>query len=937
MTGGSLVLGLLDGITFGLLAIGIVLVYKSNRFLNLAHGQMGALSASILAKLVIDDGWNWWAAFAVCVPLGISIAVGIDRWIIRPLRERKASSTSMLLVTVGVTEVLIGISLLQVVQPDANKYAVGGYPLPFQSHVRIGGVVLNGANLFTAVAVPLIVASLAAFLRFTTLGRSIRAAATNPDEARLCGISARYVSMVTWALAGGLAALTAIIEAPGQSTLAAATLGPDLLFIALGAAALAAFSSIPLALAGGVLIGVAQQLTLAATSSAGDAELVVFVLIVAIVVLRGRAIGHVFAVTGPAVEERAPLRVAHWARDVFWIRHRRSLAVAAGVLMAVILPFLPPLRSEGNRFDLALITAYALAAISLTVAVGWAGQVSLGHFAFVGSGAFVAAHLLSDGWSLPFVALPVGLVGAGVMVAIGLPALRVPGLTLAVTTLGFAIVGQDWLFRQNWFGSSQSSGVILSAPDLARGVGRPASQLVVYYFGCVLVALFAWLLATLRRSQPGRVLIAVRDNSPAAAAFGVTPATTKVLALALSGLLAAVAGVVWADAWRDVANAQFPPQVSLTILALPVIGGAGSIGGAIVAAALLYGATFLVSPHLNWLFGSLGSSLAFQLFLAGAGLVVTVLRAPSGLAGAVQRFMQGRIDRMSEAEVTGAARPERPSLVVSDMVLNFGGIRALSGASIEVRPAEIVGLIGPNGAGKTTLLNVISGNLRADAGRVYLGEVDLTDLPTELRSAYGLARSFQNARLFPGLTVTETLQVARYNHFRPSLLSAALGAPWVTDAERAGRDVVAQVIERLGLTPWADHLTSELSTGTRRICDLAAQLMAQPSVLLLDEPTGGVAQREAEAFVPLLRRIRDELDCSILLVEHDMPLLMGLCDRIYAMVGGAVIASGSPEEIRNSPQVIASYLGTDETALARSGARGAGRQLPAARGRRGTS
>ena len=931
MTSGSLVLGVLNGLTYGLLAIGLVLVYKSNRFLNLAHGQMGALSALILAKLVIDDGWNWWAAFLVCVPIGVLVAVAIDRWIIRPLRRRQASSTSLLLVTVGVTEVLIAFSLLEVVQPDANKFAVRGYPLPFHSAVHVGGVVLTGADILAAVAVPVIVVALAAFLRSTTLGRSIRAAASNPDAARLCGISTDRVSMVTWALAGGLSALTAIISAPGQSVIATAGLGPNLLFLALGAAALAAFSSISLALVGGVLIGLAQQLTLAATSSSSDAELVVFLLVIAIVVVRGRAIGHVFAVTGAAVAERTPLRISAWARKLFWVRHRNGLAVAAAALIALLLPLLPALRSESSRFDLALITVYAVAAMSLTIAVGWAGQVSLGHFAFVGAGAFVAAHLLAHGWSLPFVVLPAGLVGAALMVAIGISALRVPGLTLAVTTLGFAIVAQDWLFRQSWFGSKESLGVTLGAPSLGRGLGRPAGHIVVYYFGCLLVVLVAALLITLRRSQPGRVLIAVRDNSPAAAAFGVTPATAKLLALALSGFLAAAAGVVWADAWRNVAMSQFGPELSFTLLALPVIGGAGSVGGAVAAAALFYGADFLIAPHLKWLFGSLGSSLGFQLFVAGTGLIVTVLRFPAGLAGAVQEWLQRRIDAVSEDSVAKLARPERPALLADDLALHFGGIRALAGASIAVEPGEIVGLIGPNGAGKTTLLNVISGTLRADAGQVSLGGIEMTDLPPELRSAYGLARSFQDARLFPGLTVTEALEVARYNHFRPGFLSAAAGAPWVRQADTDNRRVVDDVIDRLGLRPWADHLTSELSTGTRRICDLAAQLVSAPAVLLLDEPTSGVAQREAEAFPPLLRRIRDELDCSILIVEHDMPLLMGLCDRIYAMASGTVIASGTPEEVRNDPQVVASYLGTDAAAVERSGRRRGGGRKRAAR------
>jgi ABC-type branched-subunit amino acid transport system ATPase component len=271
------------------------------------------------------------------------------------------------------------------------------------------------------------------------------------------------------------------------------------------------------------------------------------------------------------------------------------------------------------------------------------------------------------------------------------------------------------------------------------------------------------------------------------------------------------------------------------------------------------------------------------------------------------------------AEATSPGPVALP-LRTEDLELSFGGVTALDGVSIEVRPGEIVGLIGPNGAGKTTLLDVVSGARRAQQGRVLLGGADVTDLDPEMRAAYGLARSFQDAHLFPGLTVTETVQVALANRFRVGVVASTLGMPWGRASEGDSRREADAIVARLGLSAWAQVLTSDLSTGTRRICDLAAQVAARPRVLLLDEPTAGVAQREAEAFGPLLRRIRDELDCAILIVEHDMPLLMGVCDRIYAMELGRVIASGSPSDVRADPGVIASYLGSDERAILRSGA-----------------
>ena len=196
---------------------------------------------------------------------------------------------------------------------------------------------------------------------------------------------------------------------------------------------------------------------------------------------------------------------------------------------------------------------------------------------------------------------------------------------------------------------------------------------------------------------------------------------------------------------------------------------------------------------------------------------------------------------------------------------------------------------------------------------------EVVDLAPDFRAAFGLARSFQDASLFAGLTVRETIQVALVQRHKVGMLSALVAAPWVRASERRTRHVADDIIARFGLEQWADARASELSTGTRRICDLAAQVATQPKLILLDEPTAGVAQREAEAFGPLLRQIRDELDCSVLIVEHDMPLLMGLCDRIYAMEAGQVIAEGTPDEIRSDPRVVASYLGTKDAAITRSG------------------
>jgi ABC-type branched-subunit amino acid transport system ATPase component/ABC-type branched-subunit amino acid transport system permease subunit len=916
MNTGTLVLGTLNGLTIGLLAVGLVLVYKSNRFLNLAHAQMGTLSALLVAKWVNDWGWNWWVALVAAIAVGILTGFVVDRFAIRPLRAKGSNPISLLLVSVGVSQVLLALTYVPALNPDRSTSAP--YPQPFESHWKVGDVTLTGTSVLTMFLIPVIVAALAIFLRYSLLGKQIRAAANNHDSARLCGISTSRVSALTWAIAGGMSAISAVLQAPNQPSFNVGSLGPYLLMMTLGAAVAGAFVSLPVAFTGGLFLGLLQQIVASETSNAGKAEVAVFVAVLAIVFVRGRAISRVFASSGSPVPDRPRTRVPPALRGSRLVRFEKLWLAIGGLLFALTLPRLGYFHSEGRRFLLVLVIVYALLGVSLTMLIGWGGQVSLGHFAIVGLATYLTAKWVPNGWSLPAVIVLAGLVGAATTVAIGLPALRVRGLTLAVTTMAFAVISPDWLFRQTWLATSNPSSVFIDPPAVTRGLGRVETQLGVYYVGLVVLGLALAAAAALRRSAPGRLFVAVRDNERATASFGVTPATVKLTLLAVSGFFAATAGVLFACAWRQASPTLFGADVSIAALAVPVVGGLGSLSGAVAGAAVLYLPTLIVGPWVSDLFGDFGQNLGFQLFLGGIGLITTLQYFPTGVAGVVQRSWQSFLDRRAARMEQGPTAVALP-LVVKDARIRFGGIVALDDTSIEVRPGEIVGVIGPNGAGKTTLMNVVSGTLRADSGSVCVFGSEVADLPSSMRPAFGLGRSFQEATLFPGLTVTETIQVALARHNRVGLLSTMIAAPWVRSAERRTRRQALEVIERLGLAAWADALTSELSTGTRRICDLAAQVAAGPKLLLLDEPTAGVAQREAEAFGPLLRRIREELDCAILIVEHDMPLLMGLCDRVYAMDSGHVVAEGTPDEIRNDPVVVASYLGTEEIAIGRSG------------------
>ncbi len=261
------------------------------------------------------------------------------------------------------------------------------------------------------------------------------------------------------------------------------------------------------------------------------------------------------------------------------------------------------------------------------------------------------------------------------------------------------------------------------------------------------------------------------------------------------------------------------------------------------------------------------------------------------------------------------------AIEVVDVRVRFGGIEAVGGVSLRAAPGEIVGIIGPNGAGKTTLLDVISGFVPADAGRVLLGGRDLTGLGPDRRARLGLGRSFQDALLFPALTVEETIAVAMERWVAvKDPVNPALHLPAAFDSEQAVRKRVTELIEMLSLEAARTKFVHELSTGMRRVVDLACVIAHRPSVVLLDEPSSGIAQRESEALAPLLQRLRDELGATLIVIEHDMPLLTAVADRLVALDRGLVISAGPPTAVLNDPVVISSYLGDNAAAVGRSGA-----------------
>ena len=917
-----LVVGALAGMAYAVLAAGLVLVYRATGIINFAHGEIGAFGAAVLAKLVLDHDWNFWVALVVVLIGGGALGALIETTVIR--RLARGPKLALLVATIGIAQLLL---VAQLLLPKVRLENAGPFPSPLDKSLSIGNLVLNSPHFMIIAFVPAVVVGLGMLLQRTPWGLAIRAAADNRDAAELAAISTRRVSTMVWVLAGVLSTLTVVLVNPLRNVnvggLAfAEALGPGLLLRALAAALVGRLVSLPLALVGGIGIGVVEALVFANVADPSWAELLLFLLVLTLVLVRGgdeeqeRGLEALGTIVRPVPER---------LRQLWWVRRGGHLAGLAGIVVAALIPVV--FGSASQTFLFGRMLVFAIVGLSVTMLTGWSGQLSLGQFAMVGLGAMTTVFLHDRG--MPYGAAVAYSVVAGALVAllVGFPALRLRGLYLAVTTLSFAVAAREWFFTQEWFLGDGS--VVFVQPGETVGVDFNAQK--TFYFLCLAGLVVAVVVTSrLRSSGIGRSIIAVRDNEKAAASFGISPSATKLLAFAVPGAMAAFAGALLAGLTVQFGPDVFAPADSLAIVAMAVIGGLGSITGAVLGAVYVVGLPAMLGP-----------TPAVQLATSGIGLLVLLLFKPGGFAQIVFRARDLFLERFvpdTDETVDGspgeepsapaaepATRPARepvtgPVLAVENVTVRFGGLVALSSVSLHVDEGEIVGLIGTNGAGKSTLMDVVSGFTTADEGTVRLLGEDVTGLAPHARARLGMGRVFQDARLFPGLTVREALQTALEAADPSDLVPVMASFAPARAAEERKSSSARAYLSLFGLGRYADVHIADLSTGTRRIVEMAC-LSAQGSrLLLLDEPTAGVAQRESEAMAPMIRRVKDELGASVLIIEHDMPMIMGLSDRVYCLAAGAEIAHGLPDDVRHDPAVVAAYLGTDDRAIQRSDA-----------------
>jgi ABC-type branched-subunit amino acid transport system ATPase component/ABC-type branched-subunit amino acid transport system permease subunit len=927
------VLGAITGLTYSLLAVALVLGYKMSRVINFAHGEMGALAAYFVPWLVSGHHWPYAAGLAVALVVALGVGALMELLIIRPFTRQ--SRLIALVATIGFSQVLFAVSVFLPRIANANAL----YPTPFHVSIRIGNLRLGAGEVLILLVVPVITAVLILFMRFTKAGLATRCAAENNDAARLAGIPVRTVSLIVWTIIGLVAGLSAVLLGPTRPVVSSfgLSLGPNLLVRGLAAAMIAGLEGLSTAFLAGIGIGVVEALLTWNYPRGGVLEVVLFALIIACLLLR-KGLGAK-ARGGEATSWSLTGAIRELEAGVTRLPAVRRAKIVAASVTIVLVALVPLTLSDAHRVTMSAVVLFAAMGLSLVVLTGFAGQISLGQFAFVGLGAIVGGRANQLGYPWWMCLIYATVAGALVALVIGVPALRIRGLFLAVVTLAFAVAVQQWVYGQHWLVHLDGASTSLEIPR-PRILGiNFHDEMKFYWLTLVVFGVLAALVHRLRRTGLGRAMIAVRDNEVAAATMGIAPRRTKLAAFVIAGMMASFAGYFYGALLVNFpSHDTFGAQQSLTLVGFVILGGVTTITGSVLGAIWIKGMAALIGPLVPDLVGP-----GVAVIVSGVGLLGALYQFPAGIAAvactlrdAVVRRLTGQAPSRSVHAGDAMARPRLdpaaptpdgasaggPSTVLAaeGVTVRFGGNTAVDDVSIRVTGGAIVGLVGPNGAGKTTLFDVLSGQLRPTSGTVTLHDEDITALRPEQRARLGLGRTFQQARLFDGLRLFDAIKIALELEEPTETVPALLGLAPSRAAERRKDIRAGDLLDLLGLRRMGDLYVSELSTGTRRIAELGCLVALGADVLLLDEPTAGIAQREVEMFRPVLREIRDHLDATMLVIEHDIPLMMDLVDHLYVLSAGRLLAEGPPHVLRDDPAVIAAYLGTDDRVIHRSGA-----------------
>jgi ABC-type branched-subunit amino acid transport system ATPase component/branched-subunit amino acid ABC-type transport system permease component len=888
-----IVIGLTSGAVYALAGLGLVLTYKTSGVFNFAHGALATISAYVFYALYVLNNWSWVTAAVVAI-----FVVGPVMGLVLELFARRIQTASLALrvaATVGLLLVIeAAITLIYGTQQTRTVPIFLG-----TGNVRLLGTNVQIDQIVTFLFAVAVTVALTLFFRRSRSGVAMRAVVDNPELLDMAGTSPIKVRRLAWIIGVTLASASGVLFAP---VLSLDPLQLTLLVVsAFGAAAIGAFTSIPLTLVGGLGIGVFASLctkwfTTGLLSGLPPAVPFVVLFVVLLVFPKRYLVGRTFAIAPARASWRAPA----------------SLQFTGAVALIGFLCLVPGFAGI-HLTAWTTFVAMTIVFMSLSLLVRTSGQVSLAHISFMAIGACAFSHF-TVGSGVPwFIALILaGLVAVPIGALLAIPAIRLTGLYLALATFGFGILLQYMFYTENYMFGSNGVGRNMPMPSIANNPSGKPYYFVVLVLAVCAAAFTIWL----NRSRLGRLLRGGAESSTALETTGTSVTVTRVMVFCISAFMAAVGGALAGVGQGVISADSYQPLLSLTFFTVIIVVLGGAPWDAVVASAVL----FLIPSYVS---GSQVSTVLQLIFGAFAILYAVTPQRYRSLPPQLQELVDRTFGRIRIpnplAAISGRLTKPRPlsapiaaggSLAVDGLEVRFGGLVAVDGVTLTAPAGRVTGLIGPNGAGKTTTFNACTGLLRPTQGKVGIAGHDVSRRGPSARARKGLGRTFQKMELFETLSVRENVEAGAEGVLAgANPLTQVVAKPGQRAQVRGAAETAMKLCD---ISALADRPVSGLSTGQRRLVELARCLAGPFELLLLDEPSSGLDRSETERFGAILKDVVATRGVGLLLVEHDMSLVLDLCEHIYVLDFGELIFEGNPQEIVASPIVKAAYLGDSE-------------------------
>ena len=895
-----IVSGIATGAIYGLAATGLVLTYKTSGIFNFGYGALATLAAYVFYWLYVEHDFDWKLAFFVSV-----FVLGPLMGLVMELIARHLAPQRTAWKIVGTVGLILVVQGLGTIKYGPDPISVPQYLPKGTETFRVLDVNIGYDQLIITIISLVAVAALYGLFRFTRLGIAMRAVVDDPDLLDIQGTSPRRVRRISWIIGSTFAALSGVLIVPliGLEPIALTFL----VVLAFGAAAIGFFASIPLAYLGGIIIGivadVSKKYVLDVDWLGGLPASLPFLILFAVLLLTPRR-----KLVSPSSTEARPALQWHGPAGLRY-------TVGAGVVIALAL--VPQLVDVKLSYWTNALTQILLF-LALGLLVRTAGLVSLCTTAFAAIGAVAFSQFAVDHnmpWLVALFLAALVAVPVGALIAI--PAIRLSGLFLALATLGFGIMVERLFYPRNFMFTTFAEG---------RRIPRPSwgsSDEGYYYVVLAFVVIAAIVIALIHRGRLGRILRGLGDSPLAVSTLGLSTNMTRVIVFCIAAFFSAIAGILYGGLvnFATASDRYYQSFTSLILLAVLALAPFRQPWYAVFA-----GLTAVIPGYLTGADTTYWLNVIFGLF----AILVALQGGPAGMPRRLQVFFD-RLGDDDDRRPCWLPRPRvgspRPSCcavprrtwpagsagsMVDQLTVRFGGLLAVDNLSFRAPMGRITGLIGPNGAGKTTTFNACSGLNRPSSGRILLHGKDISDVSPAARARLGLGRTFQVMQLCESLTVFDNVALGRESSQAGARPMSQLVA---SRADQRARSVAAEeALELCGITDLAGLQAGALSTGQRRLVELARCLAGPFDLLLLDEPSSGLDRDETVQFGDVLQRVVDERGCGILLVEHDMSLVMRVCRYLYVLDFGVLIFEGDAAAVGASPIVRAAYLGDESVA-----------------------